>query len=122
MATVNNFVNQAVATSSNQIRTQDPLQLDRNVELKTPLNNGPLNKAFVPPFPSKKSTPGSGPQTLSMKELLSAKPAPTPMNQWGSGGSNPRRLTMTYAQSRIPFWHTTPSSTEVKTFNKRRNN
>lgn len=81
-------------------RVPTMLPLDRNVEMKTPTNRG-LNTAFVPPFPSKKSTPGSGSYRLSMSELIAAKPQATSTPGIpGSMGSGSRRLTVPYGESR----------------------
>lgn len=85
--------------------------LNRNVELKTPVNRG-LDCAFVPPFPSKKSTPGSSKEKLSMHELLS-RPATqlTP-------GSGSRRLTIPYDESRRSY-HSRGSAGEVNVSKRR---
>lgn len=80
------------------------LPLDRNVEMKTPANRG-MNTAFVPPFPSKKSTPGSGTQRLSMTELMATKPVAS-STPGLPGSSGQRRLTVPYDESRRRYYRT----------------
>lgn len=106
IAPVKNYTDQqqVMPKVTTKIQLPQPIPHDRNVQMKTPINQG-INTAFVQPFPSKKSTPGSDRQKLSMTELLSSKPLSTLNSNNLLRSSEPpsRRLTIPFDESRRAF-------------------